>query len=111
MNTNNKKISKLNIFRRLVQIAAFILIPGLFISTFAAIKDVYIALIEGTFGFSTLSYQLCILIATIPITILMGRFFCGFLCAFGSMGDFFWSLSRARFVRSPSLCPKKLTGY
>ncbi|WP_442908923.1 4Fe-4S binding protein [Intestinibacter sp.] len=29
-----------------------------------------------------------ILIAVIPITIFLGRFFCGYICAFGSMQEF-----------------------
>ncbi|MGE4484191.1 MAG: FMN-binding protein [Oscillospiraceae bacterium] len=88
-----KKLSKIQIFRRAVQVAAFLLLPGLFISVFSAFKDVYMAIIGGSFSFSALSGQLLILLAVIPITVLMGRFFCGFLCAFGSMGDLLWFVS------------------
>ena len=89
-----KKNSTIQIIRRIVQIAAFILLPGLFISIFNAIRDIYLALIGGAFSYSLLSSQLWILVAIIPLTILMGRFFCGFFCSFGSMGDFFWFISR-----------------
>ncbi len=90
----HKRPAPIQIFRRIVQIAAFLLFPGLFISTFAAVKDVYIALIGGTFHAAELSQQLWLLLAVMPVTMLMGRFFCGFLCAFGSMGDLFWFLAR-----------------
>ena len=79
--------------RRAVQAAAFILAPGLFISVFSAIKNIYMAAIAGTFTFSAYLPQLLILLAVIPLTVVMGRFFCGFLCAFGSLGDFIWSIS------------------
>lgn len=79
--------------RRAVQAAAFILAPGLFISVFSAIKNIYMAAIAGMFTFSAYLPQLLILLAVIPLTVVMGRFFCGFLCAFGSMGDFIWSIS------------------
>lgn len=97
MNKRNKKKQKINknqIIRRLIQIAAFLLMPGLFISTFSAIKDIYTALIGGTFAFSTLSYQILLLFAIIPVTVLMGRFFCGYICSFGAMGDLLWYLSQ-----------------
>ncbi len=90
---HNKPVP-LQIFRRFVQLAAFLLFPGLFISTFAAVKDVYVALISGTFHVAALSQQLWLLLAVMPVTIIMGRFFCGFLCTFGTMGDFFWFLAR-----------------
>lgn len=89
-----RKISKNQIIRRLIQIAAFLLMPGLFISTFSAIKSIYTALIGGTFAFSTLSYDILLLVAVIPITVLMGRFFCGYICSFGAMADLFWYISQ-----------------
>ena len=102
MDKTHKKTKTLQILRRIIQIVSFVLLPGLFITAFTALKDVYTALISGTFSFNRLSYALWILIATIPITILMGRFFCGYLCAFGSMGDFVWFLSR-KIRKKPSL--------
>lgn len=86
--------SAVQITRHIIQLIAFVLLPGVFISTYSAIKDVYIALIGGTFSATALASQLWLLAAILPITILAGRFFCGFLCAFGSMGDFLWFLSR-----------------
>lgn len=90
----NKKITTKQMLRFLFQIISFILLPGLFITIFSSIRNVYESILQGSFSLSTLSYQLWVLIAIIPITILMGRFFCGYLCAFGSLGDFYWFLAR-----------------
>ena len=41
----------IRVFRRVVQIAAFLLAPGMFIMVFSALKQVFSALIGGTFDF------------------------------------------------------------
>ena len=75
-----RKTNWTNIMRRLIQLAAFIFMPGLFISTFSAIKSVYTAAVAGTFDAAALLPQILIIAAVIPLTILIGRIFCGFLC-------------------------------
>ena len=94
MNKPIKKMSIVHMIRRFTQIASFILLPGLFTSTFYAIKEIYVAVLGGSFTFSGMAPQIRLLMATILVTIFMGRFFCGFLCSFGSMGDFLWFLSQ-----------------
>lgn len=94
-----KKIAATQLVRHIIQLAAFILLPGLFIFTFSAIRDVYTALIKGSFSFSAQAESLLVLLAVFPITILWGRFFCGFLCSFGAMGDLLWALSRKIFKK------------
>lgn len=42
------------LIRHLVQFAAFILFPGLFISVFFAVRDLLTAFVEGRFSFSGL---------------------------------------------------------
>ena len=86
------KITALTLTRRIIQVASLILFPGLFISTFSAIKAIYTSLIGGTFSATALAGQIILAVSMLLITAIMGRFFCGFLCAFGSMGDFFWYL-------------------
>ncbi|MCF0238519.1 MAG: 4Fe-4S binding protein, partial [Sphaerochaetaceae bacterium] len=89
-----KKVSKLQIGRQVVQVLAFIFFPGLFYLTFMALKNP-----EGS--------NLLILLSVFPATILVGRFFCGFLCSFGAMGDLIYYLStlvmKKRFTISPSV--------
>ena len=101
-----KKIATTQLLRHIIQLVAFILFPGLFISTFAAIRDVYTALINGSFSLSAQAESLLVLLAVFPITILWGRFFCGYLCSFGAMGDFLWALSRKMFKKPLKVNPK-----
>ena len=95
------KFTFIKVLRRLIQIASFVLIPGLFMTAFGALKDVYQAIITGSFSAAALSYQLLILLAVIPVTILLGRFFCGYLCSFGSMSDFLWFISGKIMKKRP----------
>ena len=90
------------IIRRLVQLAALIFLPGLFITVFSAVGDVVRSLFAGTFSFAGLSGQLIVILAVFPITVLWGRFFCGYLCAFGTLGEFVYRLSE-------KVIPKKRT--
>ncbi len=84
-----KRMSITQIVRHLIQLAAFILFPGLFISTFSALGDIVKALVNGTFSVSALSAQLITVLGIFVITALWGRFFCGFLCSFGALQDLF----------------------
>ncbi len=77
--------------RRLIQAAAFFLLPGLFISTFAAIGGIIGSLVQGTFTFAAQAGNIFLLAAVLPLTAIWGRFFCGYLCSFGTMQDaFYW---------------------
>ncbi len=93
MNLPNRNISAVRVLRRVTQILAFLLLPGLFIVSFSALRDVFAALLAGSFDPAALARPLWILLATVPLTLLMGRFFCGYLCAFGALGDFVWFLA------------------
>lgn len=106
MKAKGKKITIFPVIRRMIQLAAFLLFPGLFISTFSAVKEVYLAVIHGSFHLAALAQPLLLLLAVFPITILWGRFFCGYLCSFGSMGDLLWGISR-RIFKKPLKIPEK----
>jgi hypothetical protein len=47
--------------------------------------------------------QIVLAVSMLGITMIMGRFFCGFLCAFGSMGDFFWFVGSKLRLRRPKI--------
>ena len=100
------KITALTLTRRIIQVLSFLLFPGLFISTFSAIKSIYVALIGGTFSASALAGQIVLAAAMLLITAIMGRFFCGFLCSFGTMGDFFWYLGTKLKLPRPKIGSK-----
>ncbi|HEX2937813.1 MAG TPA: FMN-binding protein [Ruminiclostridium sp.] len=97
MKQGKKKINFIKILRPVIQILFFILLPALFISTFSGIKQIYLSIIHGTFNSAALVPQLIEAIAIIPVTIIAGRFFCGWMCAFGSMSDSMYFLSNKLF--------------
>lgn len=103
LHAKTKKASPLMLVRRIIQAASFVLFPGLFISTFAGIKTVYTAILNGTFSIAQNAGDLILVISMLLITAIMGRFFCGFLCSFGSMGDLFWFLGTKLKLRRPKI--------
>lgn len=94
MNKSKQKNKIFQIIRRGIQLMAFLFVPGLFTSTFYAFRTIYQTLITGNLEASAYLPSFLILLATIPLTAILGRFFCGFFCSFGSMGDFIWFLSQ-----------------
>lgn len=100
------RITALTLARRIIQTASLVLFPGLFLSTFSAIKAIYVALIDGSFSASALAGQIVLAASMLLITALMGRFFCGFLCAFGTMGDFFWYIGAKLKLPRPKIGSK-----
>lgn len=95
-----KKIHITQIIRHIFQMAAFVLFPGLFITVFTAVRDIYTTVIRGSFHFSAYAGQLLVLAAVFLVTMLFGRFFCGYLCAFGAMGDLLWWAS-SKVIKKP----------
>ncbi len=89
-----KKISKVQIVRRISQAVFFILLPGLFISIFSSIKSIYLAILQQTFHVQTLLGPAILLFFVLLITVFSGRFFCGFLCSFGAVSDLVWFITK-----------------
>ena len=75
------------LLRHAVQIAGFLLLPGLFLLTLDAFRGVWQAVLGGQFTWSALGVPLLTLFAVLPVTALWERFFCGYLCAFGGMQE------------------------
>lgn len=95
---NRKKKQKFyHWFRVLIQVLAFILIPGLFTFVFSALGMIVTSVFKGQIDWETLKIPVWMLIATIPATALTGRFFCGFFCSFGAVQDFLWYISQKVF--------------
>ena len=79
-----------NFIRAAVQLVSFIVVPALFISIFSSIGEIYRAIISGTFDFSAYAWRMVLVAAIFAVTIIWGRFFCGFICSFGAMQDLLW---------------------
>ncbi|MBU3170531.1 4Fe-4S binding protein [Clostridium estertheticum] len=92
-----KKIKKIQIFRHIIQLIMFVLSPGLFILAFSELKSIYTMIIKGNFNFITAFPSLIEFTTVIIVTILLGRFFCGWVCAFGTYNDFLYLLSKKVF--------------
>ena len=71
----------------------FVLYPALFSTAFTGVK----MLVGQVAGIKALEWNTFVmtLVILIIFTICFGRFFCGFLCAFGSYGDCIYALSSA----------------
>lgn len=74
-----------NGIRRIIQILFFIFLPSLFNEAFSGLKGMFRQVGEGDVITWNAFLQTFVILCV--ITILCGRFFCGFACAFGSLGD------------------------
>ncbi len=92
-----KKVSKTQIVRWALQIASFFLLPMLFIDAFNGLKTVTTAIVNGTFDFTSLLPELFVTVFLLVITLVFGRLFCGWMCAFGSLGDLFHFVGKKLF--------------
>ncbi len=101
-----KTNSRVQIIRRAIQIIAFLLIPGLFAEAFSGVKTIFLALFRGeALELSQVFPALLLIIAAL----LLGRFFCGWLCAFGTFGDMLRIIGKKLF-RIKFKMPEKLDG-
>lgn len=91
------KIKKLQLFRIIVQIAFLVLYPGLFILSFNQLGNIYSSLIKGNFNFIQAFPTITAAVTFIILTLVLGRFFCGWMCGFGAMNDFIYLLSNKVF--------------
>lgn len=87
MNLKKEKILEIKTIRILIQIISFIAFAGIFAITYGSIKSLYISVIEGSFDVITYLPQIIILCSVFLLIIIFGRFFCGWICAFGTLMD------------------------
>lgn len=81
-----KRKSQFYKFLRLfIQLVFFILMPGSFVAGFAGVKYLFTSLSQGNVIEFTGFVKT--LLALSAFTIVFGRFFCGYICAFGTTGD------------------------
>lgn len=71
--------------RAAIQLLFFIFIPSIYTAAFNGVKYIFTQL--GTGEQIELTSFVTVLIVICAYTIVFGRFFCGFACAFGSLGD------------------------
>ncbi|AJH01554.1 ferredoxin [Clostridium beijerinckii] len=91
------KIKKSQIIRHIIQLIAFILLPGLYSMTFSEVKTVYQMIINSNFNFFEALPSLIEFVAIMLLTIVLGRWFCGWICAFGAYNDLIYFISKKVF--------------
>ena len=91
MNRKNfLKNKKINWIKVVIQILSLALIPGLFEEEFVAVGNIVSCIYKGNISWESVKYSVWMLLATVPATVLVGRFFCGFFCSFGAVQDLLW---------------------
>ncbi|AQR93570.1 FMN-binding protein [Clostridium saccharoperbutylacetonicum] len=92
-----KKIKKSQVLRHIVQLIMFFALPGLYAMAFNETKTVYKMIIEGNFNFLQAFPSLIEFVAVMLVTILIGRWFCGWICAFGAYNDLIYFIAKKVF--------------
>jgi len=82
-----KKISPVQIVRTVIQLIAFITVPALFITLFSSTGGLITSIADGSFVLLDNLGRLVLILGVFLITLVWGRFFCGFICSFGAMQD------------------------
>ena len=103
-----KKISVETIIEVVIRSVFFIIYPALFSTAFTGIK----LIVEQITQRASLPWNSFVqtLIVLLIFTIVFGRFFCGFVCAFGTWGDFVYFISsmiRKKMKKKPFKCFSK----
>ena len=86
-----KRQRKIRLIRAGIQLLFFILAPALFSTAFAGVKSIFQAL--AAHERITWNSFLDVTGILLLVTCLFGRHFCGYACAFGSLGDALYELT------------------
>ena len=78
-----KRQRKVRLIRAVIQLIFFIVAPALFSTAFAGVKSIFQAIAAGQPV--TWNSFLDVTGALLLLTVLFGRHFCGYACAFGSL--------------------------
>ena len=83
---NKKTVKKIHVWvRAVIQLLYFLFIPSAYTAAFNGVKYIFTQM--GTKSHLELTSFVAALIVLCVYTVIFGRFFCGFACAFGSLGD------------------------
>lgn len=88
------KISSIQIVRAVIQLIAFLTVPALFITIFSSIGEIISSIAGGSFVLLDNLGRLVLILGVFLITLVWGRFFCGFICSFGAMQDLLNSIGK-----------------
>ena len=102
-----KRQRKIRLIRAGIQLLFFIFAPALFSTAFAGVKSIF----QAIAAHQTISWNsfLDVTAVLLVVTCLFGRHFCGYACAFGSLGDALYELTV--FIRQKVFHKKGRHGY
>lgn len=111
-NLTAKERKKIHTWLRvLIQLLYFIFIPSVYTAAFAGVKYIFTQIGAGEkiamTSFVTVLLVICL------YTMVFGRFFCGFVCAFGAFGDALYALYTKvckKWKKKPVKIPEKTVG-
>lgn len=86
-----KKAGRQRLMRAVIQVIFFISMPSAFVAGFSGVKYIFNQI--GSGNVLEVNGFLITLIGLGIFTILFGRYFCGYVCAFGTLGDFVYWIS------------------
>ncbi|MBO4876458.1 MAG: 4Fe-4S binding protein [Ruminococcus sp.] len=81
------KIHPIQTVRTIIQLISFVTVPALFITVFSSIGGIITSVISGSFVLNENLGRIILVLAVFLVTLLFGRYFCGFICSFGTMQD------------------------
>ena len=102
-----KRQRKIRLIRAGIQLLFFIFAPAFFSTAFAGVKSIFQAI--AAHQAVTWNSFLDVTAVLLVVTSLFGRHFCGYACAFGSLGDALYELTV--FVRQKVFHKKGRHGY
>ena len=105
--SERKKGQKMQgLVRLAVQVLFFVLFPSAYASAFAGVKYIFTQI--GSHQLIEFTPFVAILVTVCAYTVVFGRFFCGYACAFGSVGDWIFGIHRmvsSRMGKRPAQIP------
>lgn len=87
-----KEAARRRLVRGVIQLILFLAAPALFTTAFSGIKYLFTQIGSGEL-LEMVSFLKVLALLSL-FTVLFGRYFCGFACAFGSLGDLMFTLGK-----------------
>lgn len=107
---DRKENQRIQLSRHIIQLISFFLFPELFITIYNSMKEIVSAVAKGNFHPAEMSSQIVLTVGILLITILLGRFFCGYMCAFGAVSDLLYSVFEKILPKKVHI-PQKVDRY
>lgn len=85
---------EIQVTRHVIQVISFVLFPTLLLTVLSSLGAIVRAVMNGSFTLSGMSGSLILAGGLFLVTILWGRFFCGYFCSFGTVGELIYFLSK-----------------